>query len=488
METFSQHLSEYVLPIGLTMGGYLLALIFIPRILLDRRGPEATLAWIMLIAFLPYLGAGLFYLFGSTRIRRHKRKKLQSHHEFQKSLTRIYPPPKAPPFFMPPHLPRTGRNIARLAEKLVEADPVPGNRVQLFIDGEKAYRSMEQAILEARRQIHMMSYIFRQDRTGQHFLKLLTAKAEQGVQVRLLVDGFGASEIGRQFTAPLIAAGGRFARFNPILGYRGRLHLNLRNHRKILVVDDRIGFTGGLNVGDEYQGRKKKFAPWRDTHLRIEGRAVRQLQEVFAEDWFYITDENLAIPDHFPDIPACGRELVQIMSSGPDHDHSTIHAVFFSAINEADKSIHITTPYFIPDPAMLLALKTAAWRGVDVKLLLPGKSDAPLVKLAGQSYYMELLEAGVKLYEHRPGILHAKTMVVDGIWCTVGSANMDIRSFKLNYEVNALVWGSDFAERLENIFAGDIEGLEPITMKSLTERPTSIKLAESLTRVLSPVL
>jgi len=478
----------YLVTAAVIMAGYLLSFVIIPSILLDRRDPEATLAWMLVIVLLPYLGTALYYLVAHTRVKRRTRKKQRSDHVFRYSLDRAVDSAfTRAASSSTPELPEGTRHIARLAGRLTKTSLLPGNAVEVFIEANRAYESMAEAIRSARHHVHLMTYIFRPDRAGEYFRDLLIEKARQGVQVRLLVDGFGGSQIKSSFIRPLTDAGGKFARFVPIFG-RLRWRPNLRNHRKILVADGRIGFAGGLNIGEEYQGRRRAYAPWRDTHLRLEGPVVRQLQEVFAEDWLFSADEDLADPKYFPDIPPCGSELVQVVYSGPDQDHETIHAVFFSAVNEAQKSILITTPYFVPDSTMLAALKTAAWRGVDVRILLPGKSDMRLVQWAGRSYYQELLEAGVKLYEHRPGILHAKTMVIDRAWSTIGSANMDIRSFRLNFEVNVLVWGAAFAARLEQIFHRDLFGSLLITQNQLTEKPLTDRLAEGLGRALSPVL
>ena len=479
---------NYIAAIVTTMGGYLLAFILIPRLLLDRRGPEATLSWILVIAFLPYLGAILYYVFGRTRVRRRARQRQRYHFAFRHSLDRLPEPsetgsdPKALAEI------KEAGEIARLAARLADTPLAPGNALEVFISGPTAYNRMEQAIVSARHYVHLMSYIMRPDETGRYFRDLLIQKAREGVQVRLLLDGFGAYQVNGAFVKPFLEAGGRFGIFSPMFSRLSHWRPHLRNHRKILVVDGRIGFTGGLNIGDEYQGRKRRHAPWRDTHLSLQGPAVRSLQEIFSEDWFYATEEDLAEPEFFPPLPPQGPDLVQVIGSGPDYDAETIHRIFFTAINEARNRVHITTPYFIPDPAVLLALKSAAWRGLDVRLLLPGRSDLKLVQLAGRSYYRELLEAGVRIYEHRPGILHAKTMVVDGAWSTVGSANMDTRSFKFNFEVNVMVWGQAFAARMEEIFRQDICEAQRVSVKDLDAKPRLANLAEGVCRVLSPVL
>jgi len=479
----------HFITLATTVGGYLLAFMLIPRIILDRRESAATLAWILFIAVVPWLGAALFFLVGRTRVRRRTRKRHRTRAAFQRSMDRLPGSAEACDFERPPiELPEPVRDIARLADAVSQEPIIGGNGVEVYIDANQAYDSMQAAIEAAEHHVFMQSYIYRADQAGRRFRDLLAAKARAGVEVRLLVDGVGGQQVSRRFIRPLIEAGGGYGVFMPTMPFKPHWRPNLRNHRKILVVDAKIGFAGGLNIGEEYQGRRKKFAPWRDTHLRLEGPVVRRLQEVFLEDWLFATGEDLADAEHFVEPGACGGELVQVVDSGPDEPTEPIHAVFFTAVNEAEQRAYITTPYFVPDAAMLMALKAAAWRGVDVRLLLPGKSDLRLVQWAGRSYFQELLEAGVRIFEHRPGVLHAKTMVIDGAWSTVGSANMDRRSFRLNFEVNVLVSGESFAARMERIFQADIEGAREITLGQVRTKRLRSRMVEAFARILSPVL
>jgi len=478
-----------VITVATTVGGYLLAFVLIPRILLQQREAAASLAWIMIIAFVPYLGALLFFLIGRRRIRRRTRKRLRARNVFDKATDQLpYQDPDCPVVVPEPKLSGISKEIAKVASYVSENKPLSGNQVEVYIETNRAYDRMEAAILEAQHHIHMMSYIFRSDQAGKRFRDLLADKARQGVEVRLLVDAVGSHQLETDFIRVLEEAGGHYAAFMPVFPLRGHWRPNLRNHRKILIADGRVGFAGGLNIGDEYQGRKKRFAPWRDTHMRVEGPAAWRLQEIFAEDWFYTTGQDLVDPGHFPQIQPVGDDVVQVVESGPDQPHENIHAVFFTAISEAKNSIYITTPYFVPDRAVLTALKAAAWKGVDVRILVPGKSDHGLIRLAGNSFHRELVQAGVKLYEHRPGMLHAKTMVVDGRWSTVGSANMDIRSFRLNFEVNLLVSGERFAASMEDIFMADIAKARVITKEALDNKSGLVRFGEAVSRVLSPVL
>ena len=472
-----------------TIGGYVLAFVLIPRIVMDRREAGATLAWILVIAFLPYVGAGLFFLIGRTRVWRRRRKRVRAHSVFLRGLDGLPRTAAACDASATlPELPGAAGEIARVGVCLGGSPVLPGNRVEVLIDGERTYDLMVEAIRSARHHVHMMSYIFRDDPAGVRFRDALIERARAGVAVRLLVDGVGSHGLSRRFMRPLLEAGGRFARFMPVLPLRPHWRPTLRNHRKILVVDGRVGFTGGLNIGDEYRGRKKKFAPWRDTHMRLEGTAALRLQEIFIEDWLFATDEDVLEAAYFPEQPEQAGDLVQVLESGPDQDHGTIHAVLFTAISQARRSVYITTPYFVPDLAVLMALMTAVWRGVDVRILVPGKSDLPLVRLAGRSYYRELLAAGVRIYEHRPGMLHAKTMVVDGAWSTIGSSNMDIRSFRLNFEANVLMFGETAGRRMEEIFLDDIGRAQLVELEALRRKPVRARFLEAVARVLSPAL
>jgi len=266
-------------------------------------------------------------------------------------------------------------------------------------------------------------------------------------------------------------------------------HPNLRNHRKIAVIDGSVGFTGGVNIGDEYTGRKLKVGPWRDTHMQVEGPAVNHLQEIFAEDWYYAKGVDLLIEDkYFPDHDPRGDQMVQIIASGPDTDTQPIHRIIFTAVTLAQEKVYLTTPYFVPDQALLVALETAALRGVDVQLMLPHRSDMRLVLHAGRSYYDQLLRSGVKIFEYESGILHAKSLVVDDRWATVGSANMDVRSFQLNFEVNAVIYGEDFSQNLTRLFKKDLARARQITLESRSKKNLRSRVAESMARVFSPVL
>ena len=479
--------------------GYLIAFIAILRIVLQRREPTATLAWVLGIFFFPYVGVLLYILVGRRRLNRQIKRRHARALEVQPHLQRLKEqvadleleeanePHITDRYKIEiPDLPEH-RDMVEMTNGMGCRPPTCGNEVRLLVDAEEKYPALAKAMEQATDHIHLLYYIYESDKTGKMFRDILVKKAREGVMVRLLTDGVGSYGTD-DFMTPLVEAGGKHAEFLPVGTFSRHWHPNLRNHRKIAVIDGKIGFTGGINVGDEYTGRKRGVGPWRDTHIRLCGPAVHHLQEIFTEDWFFATGVELPEDRWYPEPTVQGPHTVQIIASGPDTDTHPIRRIFFGAVTMARERIFLTTPYFIPDQPLLVALETAALRGVQVKLLLPERSDMRLVHHAGRSYYDQLLKNGVQIYEYRRGILHAKSMVVDSGWATVGSANMDVRSFRLNFESNAVIYGEDFARQLATQFQRDLAGARRITMESLKNKKMSARMAESLARVLSPVL
>jgi cardiolipin synthase len=265
--------------------------------------------------------------------------------------------------------------------------------------------------------------------------------------------------------------------------------LNYRNHRKIVIIDGKIGFVGGLNIGDEYLGKDTRYGFWRDSHVRLEGESVYLLQNIFLKDWFFVTEENIEGDSYYPSlIEEPGEELIQIASSGPDSDWESIWQMYFSIIATAQEKIYITSPYFVPDDSISMALKTAALSGLDVRILLPSRPDHQTVFWASRSYFQELLEAGVRFYLYQPGFVHAKILLVDGVVASIGTANMDIRSFQHNFEVNAIIYNSNSVYKLEEDFINDLMDSKELTLKEYKRRPWHHRILESVARLLSPLL
>jgi cardiolipin synthase len=326
------------------------------------------------------------------------------------------------------------------------------------------------------------------------------------VRVRVLVDGVGSSALGRSFLRPMREAGVMFARFNPVTFARIRSRVDFRNHRKIVVCDGTVGFTGGVNISDDYlpavegprpalerlreaQKEKKGHAgPWRDTHVRVTGDAVRWLQLTFLDDWYYATGYAARDKEYFPAQARAGEHLVQIVASGPDRDVEPIQKMYFAAIATARERVLVTTPYFVPDDAILTALTTSAMRGVDVRVLVPRRSDSLVVTAAARSYYDTLLAAGVRIYEYQPTMIHAKTVVVDDFFAAVGTANMDNRSFRLNFEVTAILYGEAHAATLATQFEEDLGASKEVTLASRQHVRLRWRVAEAGARIFSPLL
>nr|WP_315844614.1 phospholipase D-like domain-containing protein [uncultured Achromobacter sp.] len=397
-------------------------------------------------------------------------------------------------------------------EQAVSGTPLSaGNRVRLLADGPSTYQAMLQSIGQARRYVHMETYIFDDDAEGARFAEALIAARNRGASVALMVDAVGTIKTPDALFQRLRDAGVQVAVFNPVnpASARAGWSPNQRNHRKVLVVDGKVGYLGGINVSSVYEsspgggsgsgagstpvlgggkgeskgGGDAKTAPWRDTHLRIEGPAVAQLEQVIQAGWASQSDEPLAAGGA-PIAPAAGDTRVRILANQPDRsDGYTVYLTLMSAFESAQKSIHITMAYFVPDPAFIDVLSDAARRGVDVVLVLPGFSDSSLVFNAGRSHYTDLLRAGVKLYERRDALLHAKTAVVDGVWSTVGSSNMDWRSFALNYEINAVVLGPEFAGEMEALFQRDVADSVQITPEDWRDRGADDRFMEFFSRM-----
>ncbi|MGZ8251590.1 MAG: cardiolipin synthase [Methylophilaceae bacterium] len=389
-------------------------------------------------------------------------------------------------------------------EESIEGSPLMvGNKVELLIDGPPTYESMFAAIREAKDNINMETFIMEDDEVGQRFASALIEKQQQGVQVNLIYDSVGSINTPKEFFQPMIDSGISVVEFNPInpLNSRKGWNVNNRDHRKLLVVDGKVAYVGGINISSVYSsgsfgsstgsaGKRKtpKHVPmdsiaWRDTHLRMEGPVVAEFQKLFIATWEKQTDMPMDGRDYYPQAGNQGREVVRAIGSSPEDPYSLIYVTLISAINSAETQAFITNAYFVPDPQLLLALKDAAQRGVDVRLLLPSKSDSDLVFYASRSYYDELLSAGVKIYERQDSILHAKTALIDGVWSTIGSTNLDWRSFLHNHEINAVLLGQDFGLQMQTMFEQDLQSSKAITLQAWRQRSVMMRVKESAARL-----
>jgi cardiolipin synthase A/B len=386
------------------------------------------------------------------------------------------------------------RHLA-VEQAITESPLVVGNKVTLLRDGPATYKSMYQAISGAKSSINVEVYMLENDDMGKQLVAVLAARQESGIQVNLMYDSIGSMHTPPEFFKRLTDAGAKVVEFNPVNPAKARKDwiVDHRDHRKLTIVDGQIAFTGGINFSSVYSGgsfsRPKRASgadkvPWRDTQVRIEGPVVAEFQKLFLATWEKQKGDPLPPKRYLVRIERKGDQIVRAVGSTPDSKISILHTTLLSAIANADRSIHLTNAYFVPDQELLDQLKAAARRGVDVKLLLPGRTDfwAPLY--AGRSHYSDLLKAGVKIYERQDALLHAKTAVIDGVWSTVGSSNLDPRSFATNDEIDAVVLGEDFAEQMEAMFQADIAEATAVTPEEWTHRGLGTRMKETAARLL----
>ena len=460
-------------------------------VFLQRRKPQTVWTWLLLLYFIPILGFVLYLIIGQdfNKTRMFKAKEIEGDLKYavRKQEETIY---RHKMRLSDPTMEQY-RDIILYNLEAGQAVLTDNNDISIYTDGKEKFRALYEEIKKAEKYIHIQYYIFRNDELWQAIEPLLVEKAKAGVEVRVLFDSMGCRSMKNKDWECLEENGIEVAEFFPALFGNLQLRVNYRNHRKIVVIDGRIGFVGGFNVGREYLGLDKKFGYWRDTHLRIEGAAVTALAVRFVLDWNYAAKENLFIEDRLFEIPEYekeGSDPVQIISSGPDSHTKTIHDNYLRLIHKAKDHVYIQTPYFIPDSSILDALKIAARSGVDVRIMIPCKPDHPFVYWATYSYIGELVEAGAKCYTYDNGFLHAKTLEVDGNVACVGTANMDFRSFGLNFEVNAVIYSKATTSKLERAFENDMTMSTQITRKIYDERGLVIKFKEQISRLLSPLL
>lgn len=458
----------------------MIALALIPVILIQRKEPTSTFAWILSLLFLPLLGVFLFLLFGRTRIRDRPTK------DEPTDLDHAVPGPT------PSEHAEAGKTVLerdcyRVAASLTHMPATGKNAIRVLIDGDQTYEAIGAAMDAAQHQIHAEYYLIHDDKVGKWFGERLAAAARRGVAVRLIKDGYGSFPLGRRWEREVTSSGVQVRTFLPMRSIL-MTPASLRNHRKIVVVDGTIGFTGGINICDEHSRAHSGANSWRDVHLRLEGPAVAHLHRVFLADWFYITNEHLPLPDVTAANATPGAARVAIVPNGPDTHTEAIHRVFFTAIAGATTEVLITSPYFGPDDTILVALEVAALRGVAVTLIVPARSNHRVTFNAGRSLYERLLEAGVHIYEYQPGMIHAKTLLIDRRLALVGSSNMDLRSFRLNFEVHALVEDRDASAQLYESMQQDLGNSIQIKPEVWRNRGLRARLTEGASRLVSPLL
>ncbi len=480
-------------------------------ILNQRRAPTATLAWLLVLAFLPGFGLVLYWLMGQRRMRVVTRESAIAAARMNQALSehsltsRVLDTAEYDAEM--PMASERSQAMLKLGATVTSVPASADNICAMLVNAPQAYRAMLSRIEEAEHHVHVQFYIIAPDETGTALRDRLTRKATEGVQVRVIYDAIGSISLPSDFWQPLIEAGGQAAVFGPVIRLFHRLkrarRIDFRNHRKIVVVDGQTGFTGGLNIGREYLGLDPSIGHWRDTHMQIDGPAVLALQRAFGEDWAATTGELLEDAAFYPtDFPQTltGAEArqeglrgshgctVQIIDSGPDRQWSPITHLFSQAFTSAQQQLWLTTPYFIPSETIESAMIGAALRGVDVRLLVPQRADSWVVTLASRSYFQPMLRAGVKIYAYQKGFVHAKTIVIDDWMSTIGSANLDTRSFQLNFELNALIYSEDFAATMKNRFLQDLEQAQIVDADYCDQWGPLQRIAQASARLLSPLL
>ena len=454
-------------------------------IFVERKNPSVTWAWVLILSFIPILGFIVYVLFGQNLTKQKMfSKKIISDKEKQDYIDNISANYKNDP------ISDKYASLIKMNQKNADATYTQNNKIMPFFDGKDLFEDIFKELEKSKEFIHIEFYIFKTDDLGKRFMDILIKKAKEGVEVKLLIDALG-NGINKQYIKALEEAGGKYSVFfRSILKYVNK-RINYRNHRKIIIIDGKTAYLGGFNVGNEYIGEDKNIGYWRDTHLKIQGNAINELQTRFILDWTYTNDDynfkNYLKYFKKPQFNYSSVVGMQIVSSGPDHDKQQIKNGYIKIINDAKKNVFIQTPYFVPDDCMFDCIKMAATSGVDVRLMIPKNPDHIFMSWIANSYLEELLESGVKVYLYNNGFIHSKCIVSDCSVCSIGTANMDIRSFQLNFETNAFIYNEKICNQVENQFLKDIKYCNELTLKSYKNRSVANKFFEPICRLISPL-
>lgn len=478
-----------ILPVLVSIILSLNVLLALAIIFLERRDASATWAWLMVLLFIPVVGFILYLIFGRRLSNKEiftwdKKSRLGLLTAVQEQLTAI----------KENHLKVQHEDIIPYEDLIYmhlknnDALLSQNNKVEVYTDGQKKFHALIDDIEKAENHVHLLYYIIRDDKLGQRLAEVLKRKAKENVEVKLLYDDMGSRLLTRKYTRELIEAGVQVESFFPSLIPKVNMKINYRNHRKLAIIDGEIGYIGGFNIGDEYLGFNKRFGYWRDTHLRVEGEAVNNMQTRFILDWNHASHRDIVYEERYYQAKPKGNVAMQIVSSGPDSEWEQIKHGYLKMILSAKNYVYIQTPYFIPDDSLLDALRVAVLSGVDVRIMIPNKPDHPFVYWATFSNIGDMLNAGAKIYVYQKGFLHAKTIVVDGKIASVGTANIDVRSFRLNFEVNAFLYHPDIAQLLADRFHEDVVESTELTFKLYQSRSKWIRFKEAISRLLSPIL
>ncbi len=451
-------------------------------VLSENRNPVKSMAWVLVLVLLPVVGLVIYLIFGRSLkgmrlISRSDLRELQRMNDFS------YPTDVSS------RLTSESRQLISLVNKLVGPHLFDAGGIEVFTTGADKFASLKRDIAAATDHIHVQYFIIENDAVGGELLALLMDKARQGVQVRVLYDYVGSFYFPHQVLRQMRNAGIEVHPFLELSFTQFAFRVNWRNHRKIVVIDGKVGYIGGMNVADRYVTGDKRWSAWRDTHLRLTGEAVMALQYSFAIDWNFTTRKLLTSPTMRYNGPVGnGGLIMQMMGSGPTNRWNNISFVFFKAITLAKHRVFIQTPYFLPSDSLLKALESAALSGVDVRLMIPRRLDSEMLRLATGSYIKECLLSGIKVYMYEPTVMHAKVVIVDDEFVTTGSTNFDFRSFEHNFEFNVLVYNKEFNRKMRDVFDADMEHCTRLSMGKWKQRPLMQKALESIVRLISPIL
>lgn len=461
------------------------------RVIFETHSSTKTLAYLLFCIFIPVVGIFFYLAFGINywKIKVYSKKAVHDEN-LLRQLKKNIPQYCEAVVALGDTSVMQNAELAAMLIKDIKSPLTRNNRVKLLLNGEEKFPELIACLENAKHHIHIQYYIYEQDEIGNRIIELLIKKAKEGIEVRFMYDDFGSPTVKRKVEKRMQDAGIEIHPFSKVHFYLLANRINYRNHRKIVVIDGQTGFTGGINVSDKYINNKKGELFWRDTHLRIDGPGVYYLQYLFLSDWNFCRSNVLQAEQYYFAKQVLQKEdtYVQIVGSGPDSEQPAVLFSILQAIYLAKEEILITTPYFIPGDNIMDALRIAACSGLSVKLLVPGKSDSKLVNSASKANYHALLKAGVEIYLYEKGFVHAKTMVTDSKLSMVGTANMDYRSFDLNFEVNAIVYDVAFAEKLRKVFFDDVKHAKKIDEKVWNKRAFYYKLADRVARLFSPAL
>ncbi len=463
----------------------LLSLVSAGHALVIKRDPRSAFGWIVVSMTIPLVGPFLYWSMGINRIQNRVRRWQESgrrivvldafqHHRVQGREAVL---PAGSEYL---------RELRTIADKVVSTPLTSDNQLVPLHNGEGAYPAMLEAIGTASHSVNLCTYIFDGNLAGRRFIEALKAAANRGVAVRVIIDGLGEKYSCPTARSLLKGSGVKVARFLPL---RRGGYMNLRNHRKILVVDGSMAFTGGMNIGDRHLvERTGNPPPVVDMHFQVTGPVVAYLQKVFLDDWFFVTGEFLDEKGFFPTLPPAGTALARVIEDGPDKEFRKLEWIIMGVLSCARKRVQIMTPYFIPERALISALSTTAMRGVEVSLILPGLNNLPLVHWATRAYLWEILQHGIRVYYQPPPFVHSKYFLADGLWSLIGSANLDPRSLRLNFELNLEVYDRDFTGLLEQDFRGVLARSRQVTLAEMDGRPLPEKLRDGAAKLFSPYL